>query len=135
MRNLVFVFSFVFLFSAYGESDREKAAMSAANEWVKLIDDSKYKESYLEAASFFKTKVTEGQWVQSAKDARQPLGKLLSRKVKLKQYTKTLPGAPDGEYVVIQFDSDFEQKKGVVETITPMFDKDKKWHVSGYFIK
>jgi len=29
----------------------------------------------------------------------------------------------------------FENKKSAVETITPMLDKDKKWRVSGYYIK
>ncbi|HEX3698552.1 MAG TPA: DUF4019 domain-containing protein [Polyangia bacterium] len=32
----------------------------------------------------------------------------------------TLPGAPDGKYVVIQFATSFERKKEAVETITPM---------------
>jgi hypothetical protein len=42
---------------------------------------------------------------------------------------------PDGQYVVIQYKTAFENKKAGVETITPMLDKDKKWRVSGYFIK
>jgi len=67
--------------------------------------------------------------------AREPLGKVLWRKVKSATYTKTLPGAPDGEYVVIQYDTSFEHKQSAVETITPMLDQDGKWRVSGYFIK
>ena len=50
-------------------------------------------------------------------------------------YVKTLPNAPDGEYVVIQYDTNFEHKQGAVETVVPMLDKDGKWRVSGYFIK
>jgi hypothetical protein len=50
-------------------------------------------------------------------------------------YTKSLPGAPDGEYVVIQYDTGFEHKQSAVETVTPMLDKDGKWRVSGYFIR
>jgi len=42
---------------------------------------------------------------------------------------------PDGEYVVIQYDSSFEHKQSAVETVTPMLDKDGKWRVSGYYIK
>jgi hypothetical protein len=66
---------------------------------------------------------------------RKPLGSLVSRKLKSAKYTKTLPGAPDGEYVVLQFATSFTNKKEAVETITPMLDKDGKWKVSGYFIK
>jgi hypothetical protein len=69
------------------------------------------------------------------KSTRAPLGAVRTRKLKSATYTKTLPGAPDGEYVVIQYDTSFENKKSAVETITPMLDKDGKWRVSGYFIK
>jgi ribosomal protein S17E len=42
---------------------------------------------------------------------------------------------PDGKYVVIKYDTSFENKKSAVETVTPMLDKDGKWRVAGYFIK
>jgi hypothetical protein len=46
-----------------------------------------------------------------------------------------LPGAPDGQYVIIQYDTTFENKRKAIETITPMFDKDGIWRVSGYYIQ
>jgi hypothetical protein len=66
---------------------------------------------------------------------RNPLGKTLSRKLKSASHTKTLPGAPDGEYVVIQYDTRFEHKQSATETITPMLGTDGTWRVSGYFIR
>jgi hypothetical protein len=60
---------------------------------------------------------------------------LISRKLKSKKYTTSLPGAPDGKYVVIQYETSFEHKKSAIETVTPMLDKDGKWRVSGYYIK
>jgi hypothetical protein len=51
------------------------------------------------------------------------------------KYTRTLPGAPDGEYVVIQYSAAFEKRQSAVETVTPMFDRDGKWRASGYYIK
>jgi len=41
---------------------------------------------------------------------RKPLGNLLERKIKTCQYMTDLPGARDGEYVVIQIDSISYQK-------------------------
>jgi hypothetical protein len=46
-----------------------------------------------------------------------------------------LPGAPDGEYVTIQFKISFEKKKSLVDTIAPMKEKDETWQVSGYYFK
>ena len=67
--------------------------------------------------------------------SRQPLGEVKSRKLNGAQYMTSMPGAPDGEYVVIQFDASFANKEKAVETVTPMRDKDGVWRVSGYFIK
>ena len=58
-----------------------------------------------------------------------------SRELQSKQYTTSLPGAPDGQYVVVQYKTSFANRKSATETVTPMFDKDKKWRVSGYYIK
>jgi hypothetical protein len=59
----------------------------------------------------------------------------MKRTVKSKQYATSLPGAPDGEYVVVQYETSFHNKKSSIETITPMLDRDGKWRVSGYYIK
>jgi hypothetical protein len=73
--------------------------------------------------------------VQKIRAARSPLGKLITRKLKHTQYATSLPGAPDGDYVVILYDASFENKKSAVETIVPTLDKDGQWRVSGYFIR
>ena len=73
--------------------------------------------------------------MQSLRAVRSPLGGLVSRQIKKAAYVTSLPGAPDGEYVVIQFATTFENKRSAIETITPMLEKDGHWRVSGYFIK
>jgi len=113
----------------------EQLAQQSSDAWLALNDSGKYDDAYQEAAQYFKNAVTKDQWQSSMHASRDPLGKVLSRKVKSATYAKTLPGAPDGDYVVIQYDSSFEHKQSAVETVTPMLDKDGKWRVSGYYIK
>jgi hypothetical protein len=113
----------------------EMNAVTIATDWLEMVDQGKYEASWDKAASYFKGAVTQEQWDQALNAVRKPLGKLISRKVKGKEYTESLPGAPDGKYVVIQFDASFENKKTAIETVTPMLDKDGQWRVSGYYIK
>lgn len=113
----------------------EQVAQQSAESWLAMVDSGKYAESWQEASSLFKGHVTSDRWQGMVKPVREPLGKVTSRKFKSANYTKTLPGAPDGQYVVIQYDTSFENKQSAVETITPMLDKDGKWRVSGYLIK
>ena len=118
-----------------GRSDREKSAIAAAEKWLTIVDEGKYIESWKESSEYFKQAIKQDQWEQAVQAARGPLGKLILRKVKSASYKTSLPGAPDGQYVVIQFNTSFENKKSGIETVTPKMDKDGKWRVSGYYIK
>ena len=121
--------------AARAEEGATKEAVAAAEAWLALVDNGEAAKSWETAAALFKAAVTEEKWSQTITTARRPFGKLLSRQVKVAKYETSLPGAPDGEYVVIQFASVFENKAEAVETVTPMKDPDGEWRVSGYFIK
>jgi len=118
-----------------GSSEKERAAVVSAEKWLGMVDRGKYAESWKDAAELFRNAISHEQWEQSLRTVRKPLGKVVTRKVKTMNYKTSLPGAPDGEYVVIEFASSFEKKKSAIETVTPMMDKDGKWRVSGYYIK
>jgi hypothetical protein len=117
------------------DQSKEELAASASQAWLALVDAGKYPESWQQAAEYFKNAVAQSQWESSMLAYRKPLGNVLSRNLMFKKYTNTLPGAPDGEYVVIQYKTSFENKVSAVETVTPMLDTDGVWRVSGYYIK
>jgi len=118
-----------------GTPQPEAAARKSAEHWLALVDAGNYAESWKTAAAYFQTAVSQDQWEHTIVAVRKPLGDLVSRQLKSAQYTQSLPGAPDGQYVVLQFNTSFANKKEAVETITPMLDPDGQWKVSGYYIK
>lgn len=113
----------------------KRVAEGIVREWVDLIDREQFAESWEQAASYFKQSISQEQWEQSIQIVRMPLGECLSRELISCEYHDSLPGAPDGQYVVIQYKTSFENKKVAVETITPMLDDDDVWRVSGYYLK
>ena len=115
--------------------EAEMEAVKAAEAWLALVDGGKYAESWDDAAELFRNAVDREQWNQTMTGFREPLGRVIVRSLKSKHYTTSLPGAPDGEYVVIQYETSFENKRSAVETITPMLDRGGSWRVSGYYIK
>jgi len=129
------VLTIVVVAIVHADQSTEKAAQKAAESWLSIIDSGEYLESWNEAAQIFKQKISLQQWKISLESVRIPLGNLKSRRLKTAAYTETLPGAPDGKYVVIQYETTFDKKKLAIETITPMMEKDGRWKVSGYFIK
>jgi hypothetical protein len=121
--------------TAFAEPKPEDEAQKAAEQWLSLVDDGHFAESWKTAAAYFQAAVPQELWERQLGAVRKPLGKLISRKLKTAKHTKSLPGAPDGDYVVLQFETSFENKKEAIETVTPMLEKDGAWRVSGYFIK
>jgi hypothetical protein len=108
---------------------------AAAQSWLAQIDSGNYAKSWKESSAYFRGAMTEKGWIEALNGARKPLGKLISRKLAKTQNAQSLPGAPDGHYVVMQFASGFENKKDAVETVTFMREKDGKWKAAGYYIK
>ena len=117
------------------EDERRTQAQATAEAWLTLVDRGEYAKSWDEAASYFKSRVGAEQWQATVRGVRQPLGALTSRSLRSAEYHTTLPGAPDGEYVVCQYATSFAHKREAIETVTCMRDTDKRWKVSGYFIK
>ena len=117
------------------DSAKQKAGETAAERWLGIVDEGNYGESWKEAATLFRQAITQERWEQALQGVRKPLGKLISRQITSRTYTTSLPGAPDGEYVVLKFETSFERKKSAVETVTSTLDKDGQWRVAGYFIK
>ena len=120
---------------SYADEAAKKAAIAVSKEWLALLDSSEFDKTWDEAAPIFKAAIKKADWGRQINAIYTPFGKNLSRELVSSTYAETLPGAPDGKYVVIQYKSSFENKKSAIETITPMLDKDGKWRVSGYYIK
>jgi hypothetical protein len=113
----------------------EQAVVSTVETWLAGIDAGDYPRSWNEAAEFFRNAITSAAWSTALTKFRKPLGELKSRKMRDMQETDALPGAPDGKYVIIQFDSSFAAKAEAVETVTFTLEKDGSWRAAGYFIR
>ena len=139
MRALLLasILCLVFPLSALCDSQPEKEAKAimAAEHFLALVDQEKYGESWEVASSFFVSRVSREEWENTVASVRPPLGSPINRSVKSSKYMTSLPGVPDGEYVVILFSSSFEHKKTAIETVTAMYDNDGQWRVAGYFIR
>jgi hypothetical protein len=116
-------------------SEYDPEAEQAARAWLAMADAGDAAGTWKAAASLFRRAVDEEQWARTLSVARGPLGTVVTRALREGRAATELPGAPDGEYVVFQFDTQFEHKRAAVETVTPMRDTDGSWRVSGYFIR
>ena len=121
--------------AAQAQDSSTKAAQSAAEEWLLLIDGQNYAASWDTAAVMFRNAINQEKWRAAVQAARTPFGQMKSRTLQSATSATTLPGAPDGEYLVLRYTTSFENKAAALETVTAMREKDGTWHVAGYFVK
>ena len=140
MRRLLSMFVLLGMIvfpSPLGASDSSVTdkAVEAAEAWLAMVDAGNAQGSWDQASALFKTSLPAKDWKEAMAAIRVPFGPVLGRKSSSAVFTTSVPGAPDGEYVVIQFDTAFANKLGAVETVTPQKEKDGTWRVSGYYIR
>lgn len=116
-------------------NEYDPEAERVARDWLALVDAGNAAGSWADAASLFRGAVSEDQWAHALTAARGPLGAVRARSLHAAHPATELPGAPDGQYVVFEFHTQFERKRAAVETVSPMRDNDGRWRVSGYYVR
>src|SRR2546427_1107176 len=115
-----------------------KAAVASATQesdkWLAQLDAGKFAESWSEAAGVFKAAVTQADWAEQLTQMHQALGKTTIRKLRSADYSKTLRGAPSGQYVTVNYLTQVEKAPPAIETIAVAKDPDGQWRIAGYNI-
>ena len=91
-------------------------------------------ESWNAAGALFKSQMPQPRWSSTIQPVREPLGPVASRSLKKITKAASLPGVPDGECEVVQFQTSFVHKADATETVI-LAREATGWKVDGYFIR
>ncbi len=111
------------------------AAEVAAKTWLQKLDDGDYRGTWDTAAASFRKAITRDKWDADVGAVRKAVGALQVRNNRGARFTRSLPGAPDGDYVLIQNDTRFQHKAAAMETVTMAREADGVWRLAGYFVR
>lgn len=116
--------------------DAEKAekAMTVSTQFLNLVDSAQYDTSWKKAAALLKDKITQEEWVENLTKVSSLYGPLVERKHQKSIFTSSAKDSPDGEYIILTYESNFTNKAGTTETVIATFEKDNFWRVAGYHI-
>lgn len=104
--------------------------VDAARNWLALVDDGRWDESYRATGETFRKLNTAAVWVSVSEKVRAPLGAVLSRTFVSQQ---NLPAPPAG-YEVVKFQTRYANKANAVETVS--LDREGgTWRVVGVTIE
>lgn len=102
----------------------------SAREWLALVDEGKWDDSYRAAGAAFRKLNTAQVWASVSQKVRVPLGRVISRSFLSQQ---NLPAPPMG-YEVVKFRTSFANRADAVETVT-LERESGQWRVVGVTIE
>jgi hypothetical protein len=131
--HLIFAVALVASVACSQPEGEHADALDATSSWLQLVDQKQFGQSWDNASSFFRESVTRAQWEASMRTVRQPLGDPLERKLSNVHEMPQMPGAADGEYLTIRFESSFRMRPRVIERVA-LARQTENWEVLGYFV-
>ena len=110
-------------------------SLARAQVFLASVDAGDFAKSWEDAGEFFQSETTVDEWTATVDPVRTPLGEVEERRLASVQRLSTLPGAPDGDYEVIQFQTKFADRELLtIETVIMVRNGDA-FDVAGYFIR
>jgi hypothetical protein len=116
------------------QSDRIGTAETAALSWLAQIDVGSYDEGWEQATGLIqgRPKPTWTGWIW---ERRGGLGDLLQRTTVYAGPIRFIRDQPEGEYVEIEYDTDFSGLSHLFEYVRVVRGKDGLWRVCWYFLR
>lgn len=115
--------------TAAAEPSDPAAAARAAEDFLQLIDQSRWADSYAATGAQFRQLNTLERWTDVSKSVRSPLGKTVARRLVSNEF---VPTPPHGSQLV-KFASTYASDVNQVESVSLAFE-DGAWRVVGIVI-
>src|ERR1700739_1467513 len=97
-----------------------------ARQWLVLVDDKNYAQSWSEAGKVFQNREKTDAWAAKANTERAPLGAVASRDLKSIDLSRS-------DTAIVRYDTVFAHKAAAVETVTLAFENGG-WSVTDYSV-
>ena len=112
----------------------ESAAQRQALGFLGYLDEGRFADSYAYTGMLLRARADREAFAAQIQKARTGTGALQARELIDAAYNTSVEGAPEGQYVILHYHSNFANRQDTVETITLALAKGY-WRVDGYYIK
>lgn len=115
---------------AQDPADQTEEAREAADAWLALFDADDIEATYESAAEPFKSQVDLQDWEAQAAQVKETVGELDGRTYMETTYADELPQAPEGDYMIVQYDTQYANLD-VTEYVILVLEEDT-WRMVGF---
>ena len=101
-------------------------------DYVEGLDNGSYAQSWTKGDQLFQHTITQKEWEMALNDNRKKLGRVKSRTLKDQKPAWDPHGLPKGPYMVVEYNTSFENAPNSGELLTMRRGSDGKWRVLTY---
>lgn len=109
-----------------------KESLQAAQDFVNDLDKGQYGQSWGKGDALFQQTFTKEEWIKVLNETRKGLGKMKSRQLKDQRPAWDPNGLPKGAYMVVEYETSFENSPSSLELLTLRKGAGGKWRVLTY---
>lgn len=110
------------------------AALLQAEAFVAVIDKGDYLSAYASGLPFIRFQARQDEWIADQEMAVEFLGKVIDRQLMTVRSRDSYPGLPDGNYLVVSYESRTEHKVKAIEVLL-LSQQNQGWQVCRYSVR
>ena len=107
-------------------------ANKVALRWLNDVNHNQYENAYQLLSKEVKMQVEKEPWIALINELMLEFGDLESRTVTQRNFQSQMEGMEDGFYVVIEYDSQYENTKDHTEHLLLKQNDKAKWEIANY---
>jgi hypothetical protein len=134
-HTLIVALSLSLIASAFGATPSERAAQTAAESWLALVDAGKIQESWQALAEPARKGIGEAGWKVGFNTVQQKFGTLTGRTLRSARPSTKSPGGRSGEFILFEFQSTSAKRGAATEKVAMSHEADGAWRVISYTVE
>lgn len=121
--------------SSASTSSSSPAALARAQKFLVPVDAGDWTRSWEVAGAFFQAQASADEWAALVGPVRGPLGAVDGRRLATIQKVESLPGAPEGDYEILTYQTKFSQEDRILTETVILVRNGDGFDIAGYFIR
>lgn len=119
--------------AAITETTKNKEdSAKAAQEWLAIVDKGNFADSWENGSVVMKLRIPKNTWVTLLEAMHKGKGNTIERKILEQRPAVDPKGLPQGEYMVIVYNTKFSNKADAKELVTLVLESSGQWKVLTY---
>lgn len=117
------------------QAKQHQQAVSAAQEWLDLVENGKLHEGWEKLSPQYRNNVTQQKWEAVFNTVHVKNARPINRTILHVSQWKDHSTGSDEKYLMIRIKTTYDDQSERVQMVAPKLDDDGEWRVAGFYFR